>query len=102
MLYHQHLKPWLLIYVLTSVFSFLGFIGILVMIFLNDINGFDFTSTIFSACPPYTNLKLNMGIKIALEVCFLMSCMGIVVFLGQCIVSIWQLVVFTKWSKDNN
>ena len=102
MLYHQHLKPWLLIYVLATVFLFLSSIGIVVMIILNDINGFSFTKGTFSTCPPYTKLKLNMSIEIALQICFIMTCFAIFFSLGQCLIGIWQFVLFTKWSKENS
>ena len=72
------------------------------MIILNDINGFSLTKGTFSTCPTYTTLKLNMSIEIALQVCFVMTCIAIVFSLGQCVIGIWQLILFTKWSKEND
>ncbi len=61
MLYHQHLKPWLLIYVLATIFLFLSCIGTLVIMILNNIIGFNSNKTTFLSCPLYTNIKLNMS-----------------------------------------
>ena len=102
MLYHQHLKPWLLIYLLVTVILFVSTVGTLVIIIINDINGFSFTQIVFSTCPAYTNMKLNFSMVNALQVCFVMSCIAIVFSLGQFILVVWQFIAFTKWSKENN
>lgn len=102
MLYHQHLKPWLVIYLLATLLVFISAIGILVMIILNDINGFSFTKTVFSSCPPYVNLKLNLAIEIGLKVSFVMTIFAIIFTLGQCGIAGWQFFLFTTWSKENN
>ena len=96
MLRYKHLKPWLIIYLVSTLLLSLTAIGITVTIILNEINGFSYSSVQFLSCPLYTSTKVNIFLEIILQVCFIMSIGAIVLGLGQFAILIWQFILLKK------
>lgn len=99
MLKQKHLSSWLLIYLISSLLLFLTTIGIIIIVIINEINGFNFISVQFLTCPVSINFKFNFSMEIVLKICFVLAIAGIVFALGQVVIVLWQFVVFRKWSQ---
>jgi hypothetical protein len=100
MLRYKHLKPWLVIYLVTSLLLSLSAIGITVIIILNEINGFSLSSVQFLSCSLYTSNKVNIYLEMILQLCFIMSIGAIVLGLGQLFILIWQFILLTKETDE--
>ncbi len=94
MLYRKHLHPWLLVYLIATILLFLCTVGVIVVIIMNDINGFLFTPYTVSSCLYSTNIKLSTYMEVILKICFILAIVGIVFAMGQLLIVAWQVVKF--------
>ncbi len=100
MLRYKHLKPWLTIYLVVTLLLFLTSIGIILIIIVNEINGFSFSSVQFLTCPLYTTIKLNAYLQTILQVCFILSIGATLFALGQLVFLIWQFITLKKETEQ--
>lgn len=100
MLRYKHLKPSLTIYLAATLLLFLTSIGIIVIIIVNELNGFSFSSVQFLTCPLYTMLKLNIYLQTILQVCFILSIGATIFALGQFVFLIWQFIMLKKQTEQ--
>lgn len=99
MLYRKHLHPWLLIYLILSLALFLSAAAIIVLLNINQINGFNLPGYSLIACPPYTYLKLQTNTEIILRISFILAILSTLFALGQLIFIIYQFIVFRKFTN---
>lgn len=98
MLRYKHLKPSLTIYLAATLLLFLTSIGAIVIIIVNELNGF--SSVQFLTCPLYTTLKLNIYLRTILQVCFILSIGATIFALGQFVFLIWQFIMLKKQTEQ--
>jgi hypothetical protein len=96
MIQQKHLNPYLLIYLIATILLLLTSIGIVIVIILNDINGFNFISGQYLSCLPSTLNKFSSYIVIILKTDFIFSILSVIFALGQCGIVIWQFINFKK------
>ena len=94
MLKTKHLQPWLLIYLIVSVILLLTTVGLIVVIVLDQITGFNFISVSFYTCQISSNYKFNFFMQIILRNSFILSMLASTFALGQTGMAIFNFVKF--------